>query len=1000
MLELIDSINYRDLPHDICNSVLMPTINTNIQSILCFSSDLSISVVNFDMDSSQFLSDATITSELTVKEHLDLNNIETGSLKNVSLINKNDIDNVSYTSTFFMTFERCAIILTVDTQHENGIIKAASLKLKNVFTLENSATIIDFYIADKAIWLIATQQEQYLLAQDVSKSDFDESIQIDTLENFGTSFESQTLSSILHVGISSKNHLSIVFGSKDGCMHVFTCNGKNELQLLKTHDLSQYSVNYSTFTHEHDSNYLQLVNLTDPNNKDSVIGVLSKNANKDSFIYTELGGHMLDMRIGPTLNFDGSAIPSFALITSENKLRLFVKHKEVDVKKSDFIECNNLIWSADKTVLFFMTPRNAIFSLNMRKSLTAYDIIDGSYYNASTFDSETINFVTKNIFNEKPRKSIGKGSIDDPISLDDIESPIKIERATQQKAKRNTPLSGQKSMTDFFEKKISPSPNKPESIIKQLRFDEEPLQSTNLSMGESLEKIFEEKMHDAFTEFEKSMGFKPKKPSEEAKKTEYQDKDETKLNEKLGNIDKISLPNLITSENFVDNNSKEVNTEGTKEGVLDKEPDVHVSEDLPASDSIAMKFHAPTLLVPKSLKRIIPTTDDSGLEKPPKKAKKELEGIEMLDDYTLSPMLAFAKVRLSIPKLRTAFQVSIENEYTINVMNKSPNDQNPTRVFLKQTSDKNDDTHPSETQFLQKCVSLVTGTTSFFAFSTENGVIYICSSLTGRRLEQPLMLGVPVSMLESAGNYLVCLTCVGELHCWNVDKMELAHPVTSIYPILSPCLRAGNDVLSRAENITSISVTKNGVSLITLSNGDSYLYDKMMQSWSLINDSWWAYSSKHWDASNNKGGLLASNSTKKQNSIMKMLEYKTNEELKRKGQAKFIQNFTKTMLFKEGFENLEQSASISHLFNKLYVYKKFEEFEEFQDTLIVLCSTLAEFGLTMILQEVFDVLFDIETENFIGPYKKHDLLRKSIAAVYQVGTADSKRAAKMYADNL
>ncbi|CAI8503594.1 unnamed protein product [Hanseniaspora opuntiae] len=1000
MLELIDSINYRDLPHDICDSVFMPTINTNIQSILCFSSDLSISVVNFDMDSSQFLSDATITSELTVKEHLDLNNIETRSLKNVSLINKNDIDNVSYTSTFFMTFERCAIILTVDTQHENGIIKAASLKLKNVFTLENSATIIDFYIADKAIWLIATQQEQYLLAQDVSKSDFDESIQIDTLENFGTSFESQTLSSILHVGISSKNHLSIVFGSKDGCMHVFTCNGKNELQLLKTHDLSQYSVNYSTFTHEHDSNYLQLVNLTDPNNKDSVIGVLSKNANKDSFIYTELGGHMLDMRIGPTLNFDGSAIPSFALITSENKLRLFVKHKEVDVKKSDFIECNNLIWSADKTVLFFMTPRNAIFSLNMRKSLTAYDIIDGSYYNASTFDSETINFVTKNIFNEKPRKSIGKGSIDDPISLDDIESPIKIERATQQKAKRNTPLSGQKSMTDFFEKKISPSPNKPESIIKQLRFDEEPLQSTNLSMGQSLEKIFEEKMHDAFTEFEKSMGFKPKKPSEEAKKTEYQDKDETKLNEKLGNIDKISLPNLITSENFVDNNSKEVNTEGTKEGVLDKEPDVHVSEDLPASDSIAMKFHAPTLLVPKSLKRIIPTTDDSGLEKPPKKAKKELEGIEMLDDYTLSPMLAFAKVRLSIPKLRTAFQVSIENEYTINVMNKSPNDQNPTRVFLKQTSDKNDDTHPSETQFLQKCVSLVTGTTSFFAFSTENGVIYICSSLTGRRLEQPLMLGVPISMLESAGNYLVCLTCVGELYCWNVDKMELAHPVTSIYPILSPCLRAGNDVLSRAENITSISVTKNGVSLITLSNGDSYLYDKMMQSWSLINDSWWAYSSKHWDASNNKGGLLASNSTKKQNSIMKMLEYKTNEELKRKGQAKFIQNFTKTMLFKEGFENLEQSASISHLFNKLYVYKKFEEFEEFQDTLIVLCSTLAEFGLTFMLQEVFDVLFDIETENFIGPYKKHDLLRKSIAAVYQVGTADSKRAAKMYADNL
>lgn len=999
MLELVDSINYADLTHDTCSSVLMPTINTNIQSILCFSNDLSVSIVNFDMSFNQFLHNASINNEGSVKEFLIINK-NTGSLKNISFHNKIDVDNGLYSSNFFMTFEKCAVLLIVDAQHENGTIKAASLKLIDIFNTEKTSHIADFYLADKAIWLVATQQEHYLLFQDLTKKDFDKLIQIDTLGNFGVSFESHTLSSILHVGITSNNHLLLVFGTTDGYIHVFSCNEKNELQLVKTHNLTQYSIKFSTFTHDHYSNYIHFIDPVETNSKDQSIGVISKNASKDSFLYTGLGGNMLDMRIGPILRNGGSEIPSFALTTLENKIRLFVMNKEVDVKQSNFIECNNFIWSADKMVLFLMTPRNAIFSLSMRKSLAAYDIVDESYKNASIVDLEKIDFVTKDLSNEKPRKPIGKGSIDDPISLDDIDSPIKLDPATHQTRKRNTPLSGIKSMTDFFEKKTSPLPEKSDSIKKKLTFDEEPLKTSNFTMDESLEKIFEEKIHDAFSEFEKNMGFKSKNEKKQIQKVESQEKGELKLIEKPRNNENITASNLIDAQKLLDGNSKEMNRDSNKEDVTNTQKDSHLNEDLPASNSITMKLHAPTQIVPKSLKRIVPVTDDSGLEKPIKKSKKELEGMELLDDFTLSPMLAFAKVRLSIPKLQRAFQVSIENEYTINVINKSTSDQTPTRLFLKHIGDKNDDSHPSETQFLQKSVSLVTGAPSFFAFSTENGVIYICSSLTGRRLEQPLMLGVPISMLESAGNYLVCLTCVGELYCWNVERMELVHSVASIYPILSPCLRAGNDVLSRAENITSISVTKNGISIITLSNGDSYLYDKMMQSWSLINDSWWAYSSKHWDASNNKGGLLASNSTKKQNSIMKLLEYKTNEELKRKGQAKFIQNFTKTMLFKEGFENLEQSASISHLFNKLYVYKKFEEFEDFQDTLIVLCSTLAEFGLTMMLQEVFDVLFDIEMESSIGPFKKHDLLRKSIAAVYQVGTSESKRAAKMYSDNL
>lgn len=46
---------------------------------------------------------------------------------------------------------------------------------------------------------------------------------------------------------------------------------------------------------------------------------------------------------------------------------------------------------------------------------------------------------------------------------------------------------------------------------------------------------------------------------------------------------------------------------------------------------------------------------------------------------------------------------------------------------------------------------------------------------------------------------------------------------------------------------------KKGVPLVTLSNGDGYLFDKNMEAWLLVSDGWWAYGSQYWDTTNTTG---------------------------------------------------------------------------------------------------------------------------------------------------
>ncbi|KAL6940827.1 hypothetical protein ACO0QE_004745 [Hanseniaspora vineae] len=321
------------------------------------------------------------------------------------------------------------------------------------------------------------------------------------------------------------------------------------------------------------------------------------------------------------------------------------------------------------------------------------------------------------------------------------------------------------------------------------------------------------------------------------------------------------------------------------------------------------------------------------------------------------------------------------------------------------------------THYIPKYVTMCTGSNEFFAYATDNGYVHVHSVATGAKLCPPLIMGVPLSFLESCGPYLSCITTTGQLYCWNIDTFKLKFPVTDVYALLSPTLRYSDDILSRAENITSFGITNQGVPIVTLSNGDGHMFDEMMQSWMLVNDSWWAYGSQYWDLTNTQmeyGGTLqldsngensvtnghSLGSSNTSNGILKYLESKTNNELHRRGVVKLLQKFAKTMLMKEGFENLEEVVTLAHLENKLLVLLRLRDLNDFENIMITYCTRLSELDYQARLNEVFQWLYGTDGKDSLidETLSKHSLLKKVLIACAGIRTV--QRLTLSYAEAL
>lgn len=447
--------------------------------------------------------------------------------------------------------------------------------------------------------------------------------------------------------------------------------------------------------------------------------------------------------------------------------------------------------------------------------------------------------------------------------------------------------------------------------------------------------------------------------------------------------DKIKVERQVLSESTVP-------VKLDKEGNLTPFDDTSArSTSLPASakhiQSTSMEFNPPSYGVPKDLKRKPKPQVTASLEQqtvPTKKQKKkELEPIDFLDTSLLLPNVSFSRIRLATPKIRLSFKYSPpkNNSLELYVKNGSGNEQVPTKIILR--SRLSDDNNELFQDLIPNFVTMCTAGSFFWACCTENGMIFVYND-SGKRLLPPLILGVSISFLEAANDYLSCVTSLGEMYCWNIREEKLNFPTNSVFPILNPSLRYSDDILTRAENITMFALTNNGIPLVTLSNGDGFMFDKNMETWLLISDSWWAYGSQYWDMNNTSrlNGKIktsdAGNQSRDQywnldniqelvenvrddtSNIINYIERKTNDELNRKNRIKSLQQFARALLMKEGFENMEEIVTLAHLENRLLVSFRLQEVKEYADLMIVYCVRLSEMGYADRLNDVLQWLYN------------------------------------------
>lgn len=463
----------------------------------------------------------------------------------------------------------------------------------------------------------------------------------------------------------------------------------------------------------------------------------------------------------------------------------------------------------------------------------------------------------------------------------------------------------------------------------------------------------------------------------------------------------INSENFATKDSSVNNITSLVKKVGKNKNQVVKtlvsNPSVKVTQ------GSNMEFTPPSYTVPKDLKRR--SKDDSNKARvttAQKKLKRELEPLDFLETGLIIPNVSFSRIRLATPKIRLSFKYSssTNSNFTMSVRNGSGDEQKPTIISLHSKTMEQDKQLFQD--FIPKFITMFTSGKFFWACCSDDGIVYVYSD-SGQRLLPPMIIGVPISFLEANGNYLLCVSSIGELYCWNIEEKNLQFPVNSVFPILNPSIRYSDDILTRAENITMCNVTNNGVPLLTLSNGDGYMFDKDMETWLLISDGWWAYGSQYWDTNNSSSvkNIQNQNDDKNDNfwnsadiqdmitdvrndskSIVSYLERKTNDELNRKGRIKNLQRFARAILMKEGFENMEEIVTLSHLENRLLVCLKLEESEEFSRLLVIYCVRLSELGYSDRLDDILQWLYnegDFENASLGGKNRK-ELLKSVILA--------------------
>lgn len=401
--------------------------------------------------------------------------------------------------------------------------------------------------------------------------------------------------------------------------------------------------------------------------------------------------------------------------------------------------------------------------------------------------------------------------------------------------------------------------------------------------------------------------------------------------------------------------------------------------------NVLMEFDRPSYLVSESFQKEAKRTkaqDGNGVAKKP---KRPLEPVKFIGSVVVNPNTTFSRVRLSIPKARATFRLRsrLSELIVLDIRNGEGNENTPSRVSLFKNEAQ------LWTDFIPKLIQLAVEGEDFWAVCTLDGQIYAYSHLSGKRILPPIVLGAPLSFLECHGKFLMAVTSIGELYVWNMEKKRIhIHNGQSVAALLDLNSKYQEDGLSRADSISMCSITSKGIPLVTLSNGSGYLFNIDLEVWQTVSETWWAFGSHYWDSITDdkvtaKLSSAAEGEGVKESSIIGLLEHKTNEEIVRKsrlGRGKYFNKILKNMIMKEGFENLENIISLSHMENRILCCELLGEKADFKEFIITYAKRLSELGLKGKLFELCQDLLGQQTcdSDVICGHNKHGLLKEII----------------------
>lgn len=321
-----------------------------------------------------------------------------------------------------------------------------------------------------------------------------------------------------------------------------------------------------------------------------------------------------------------------------------------------------------------------------------------------------------------------------------------------------------------------------------------------------------------------------------------------------------------------------------------------------------------------------------------------------------------SSVQLSVPKVRLHFkQTGTESaSFVLEIRNGANRDLEPTKVQVFSNG------VPIFMDFLPKHAHLATGRGDYFwAVATEEGTIYTYSP-TGKRLLPGIVLGSPLSYLESMNQYLMAVTSTGMVHIWNIGNKTAVQEAVSIAPLLDSSISAIDDGVLKGPSLTLCGVTSKGKAVITLSNGDGYLYSDTLKSWLRITEPWWAFGSQYWNSTHTEisraailtsaddESVISTLSISPTSRVISLMEQRTNEEavLKTGGRGKYLYEIAKARMLKAGFENFERSASTAHLENRICAALIAESGDELLCFIKMYATRLASEGWKKRLEEV------------------------------------------------